>query len=62
MQRALQRLIFAILTISLSVRAQTAQGDERGRLWELMTQVWPAYDDYQRKTARQIPVVAFERR
>jgi len=26
-----------------------------------MTSVWPAYDDYQRKTARDIPVVVLER-
>jgi len=46
----------------IPVRAQTAEGDDRERLWRLMTSTWPAYDDYQRKTARQIPVVAFERR
>jgi deazaflavin-dependent oxidoreductase (nitroreductase family) len=39
------------------VRATTASGDERKRLWSLMTEVWPAYDDYQTKTVREIPVV-----
>jgi deazaflavin-dependent oxidoreductase (nitroreductase family) len=46
----------------IPVRARTAQGEERERLWGLMAEVWPAYDDYQRKTERQIPVVVFERR
>jgi len=46
----------------IPVRAETAEGDERTRLWQLMTEVWPAYDDYQRKTDRQIPVVVFRRR
>jgi deazaflavin-dependent oxidoreductase (nitroreductase family) len=43
-------------------RASTAEGEERDRLWSLMTEVWPAYDDYQAKTDRQIPVVVFSRR
>jgi deazaflavin-dependent oxidoreductase (nitroreductase family) len=45
----------------IPVRARTAQGDERQRLWKLMTDVWPPYDDYQEKTERQIPVVVLER-
>jgi deazaflavin-dependent oxidoreductase (nitroreductase family) len=44
------------------VRARTAHGAERTRLWQLMAEVWPAYDDYQRKTEREIPVVVLERR
>jgi deazaflavin-dependent oxidoreductase (nitroreductase family) len=43
------------------VRARTAAGEERDELWRLMTQSWPAYDDYQRKTDREIPVVVLER-
>jgi deazaflavin-dependent oxidoreductase (nitroreductase family) len=38
-------------------KAHTAGGKERERLWAVMTQIWPAYEDYQTKTARQIPVV-----
>jgi hypothetical protein len=44
------------------VRASTAQGDERERLWALMVEVWPAYDDYQTKTDREIPIVVLARR
>jgi deazaflavin-dependent oxidoreductase (nitroreductase family) len=39
------------------VRATTARGGERTRLWRLMTEVWPPYDNYQEKTGREIPVV-----
>jgi deazaflavin-dependent oxidoreductase (nitroreductase family) len=46
----------------IAVRAQTAQGDDRERLWRLMTEVWPAYDRYQQRTDREIPVVVFDRR
>jgi deazaflavin-dependent oxidoreductase (nitroreductase family) len=42
-------------------RARTAQGAERERLWRLMAGIWPAYDQYQRKTDRLIPVVILER-
>jgi deazaflavin-dependent oxidoreductase (nitroreductase family) len=37
--------------------ARTADGAERERLWALMREVWPAYDEYQTKTDREIPVV-----
>ena len=44
-----------------AARARTAAPDEKPRLWQLMAAVWPAYDDYQRKTDREIPVVVLER-
>ena len=47
---------------TIPVRASTAEGEERSRLWSLMAEVWPAYDDYQTKTDREIPVVALTRR
>ena len=37
--------------------ARTAIGEERERLWALMRQIWPAYDEYQTRTDREIPVV-----
>lgn len=46
----------------IPVRARVAEGEERERLWRLMANAWPAYDDYQQKTRREIPVVVLERR
>jgi|SRR5664280_97503 len=46
----------------IPVRASDAQGAERTRLWDLMVEVWPAYEDYQSKTDREIPVVILSRR
>lgn len=46
----------------IAVAMSTAAGGERLRLWELMTEVWPGYDEYQGKTDREIPVVVFTRR
>jgi F420H(2)-dependent quinone reductase len=37
-------------------RAREVFGDERVLWWARATQVWPDYDEYQRKTDRQIPV------
>ena len=41
--------------------ARDATPEERPELWEQMTREWPAYDDYQQKTDRQIPIVILER-
>ncbi len=42
-------------------RARVAEGEERERLWRLMNEVWPHYDEYAEKTDREIPVVVLER-
>ena len=44
----------------IQVRAHTAEGEERDRLWRTMATIWPDYDNYQKKTDRQIPVVVLE--
>ena len=41
--------------------ARTATDEERARLWPLMAEVWPPYNDYQTKTERVIPIVILER-
>jgi deazaflavin-dependent oxidoreductase (nitroreductase family) len=43
------------------VRARTADVDEKARLWPRMARIWPQYDEYMRKTDRDIPVVILER-
>lgn len=42
-------------------KAHTAEGDEKARLWKIMAAIWPAYDNYQAKTSREIPIVILER-
>jgi deazaflavin-dependent oxidoreductase (nitroreductase family) len=44
-----------------TARARTASPEEKPEMWRTMTAVWPAYDDYRRKTDREIPVVVLER-
>jgi deazaflavin-dependent oxidoreductase (nitroreductase family) len=41
-------------------RARTATGSERSTLWDQMVGIFPPYDDYQKKTAREIPIVILE--
>jgi deazaflavin-dependent oxidoreductase (nitroreductase family) len=41
--------------------ARTATAAEKPAMWEVMAKTWPAYNDYQKKTSRQIPVVVLER-
>ncbi len=41
--------------------ARTATDAEKPELWKIMTEVWPAYDQYQQRTERVIPVVILTR-
>jgi deazaflavin-dependent oxidoreductase (nitroreductase family) len=41
----------------LPVTARTASPSEKQRLWPIMTAQWPDYDNYQKKTPRDIPLV-----
>jgi deazaflavin-dependent oxidoreductase (nitroreductase family) len=42
------------------VRARVATAEERPRLWDLAVAVWPGYEDYRRRTDREIPLVVLE--
>ncbi len=42
-------------------KARTATESEKPALWDLMAKIWPAYNEYQTKTDRPIPVVILER-
>lgn len=44
-----------------SAVARTTTGKERARLWTAMNTIWPSYDYYQSRTAREIPVVVLSR-
>ncbi|HEX4108050.1 MAG TPA: nitroreductase family deazaflavin-dependent oxidoreductase [Solirubrobacteraceae bacterium] len=41
--------------------ARTAGPEEKPEMWATMAAAWPGYDDYQKKTEREIPVVVLER-
>ena len=44
-----------------AARARTATTAEKPALWAIMTKIMPGYDDYQKNTSRQIPVVVLDR-
>ena len=50
-----------VLGDRFAVRARDANAAEKPEMWETMTAQWPDYDDYQRNTEREIPVVVLER-
>jgi deazaflavin-dependent oxidoreductase (nitroreductase family) len=49
-----------VMADEIPARARVAEGEERTRLWGLMAGIWPAYDEYQARTDRVIPVVVLE--
>jgi deazaflavin-dependent oxidoreductase (nitroreductase family) len=44
----------------LAVHARVADPDERKRLWPVVVKVYGGYEDYQRRTEREIPLVILE--
>jgi deazaflavin-dependent oxidoreductase (nitroreductase family) len=41
--------------------ARIATPEEKPQMWRLMAEVWPDYDEYQKRTDREIPIVVLER-
>jgi deazaflavin-dependent oxidoreductase (nitroreductase family) len=50
-----------VLGDKFTARARTATPEEKPALWKAMAETWPDYDEYQKKTDREIPVVVLER-
>ena len=44
-----------------SARAELVEETDRARIWDMMAEIWPPYNEYQEKTDRQIPVVRLRR-
>ena len=45
---------------TMRMRAETAEGTERERLWKSMAEMYDGYDEYQKLTTRVIPVVVLK--
>ncbi|WP_061295986.1 nitroreductase family deazaflavin-dependent oxidoreductase [Herbidospora cretacea] len=52
---------FQVLGDKFRARARTATPEEKPDMWRVMTAAWPDYDEYTKKTDREIPVVVIER-
>ena len=50
-----------VLDDRFRAHARDATPAERPAMWREMTSHWPAYDDYQRRTEREIAIVVLER-
>jgi deazaflavin-dependent oxidoreductase (nitroreductase family) len=50
-----------VLADRFRARARDATPEEKPEMWREMVTHWPPYDDYQRRTEREIAVVVLER-
>lgn len=50
-----------VLGDRFKAHARTAGPEEKPEIWRTMVAEWPSYDEYQRSTEREIPVVVLER-
>ena len=51
-----------VMADHIDATARTATAEEKPQLWDDMAKIWPAYNDYQKNTTREIPVVIIEPR
>ena len=49
-----------VLAKKMKVKPRVVSDDERARLWDKMAAAFPDYNDYQKRTSRQIPVVVLD--
>ena len=61
MLKTLRSLFGATAAPGSTSAAREATDEEKPAMWREMTSHWPAYDRYQVKTDRAIPVVVLER-
>ena len=50
-----------VMAERFKARARAATPAEKPALWKTMAAIWPAYDEYQKLTTREIPLVILER-
>ncbi|GIH91630.1 nitroreductase family deazaflavin-dependent oxidoreductase [Planobispora siamensis] len=55
------RVVVQVGTETFAAHARTAGSEEKPRLWRLMVEVMPVYQEYRDRTDRDIPVVVIER-
>lgn len=41
----------------MTATTREAAGEHRSRLWSMMAEIWPDYDEYAKRTDREIPVI-----
>ena len=50
-----------ILGDKFAAKARVASDEERAKIWPQMVEIWPDYNEYTKKTDREIPIVILER-
>lgn len=51
-----------VATDKFAAVGETVTGPDRARYWDTMAGIWPQYNDYAKKTDREIPVVLLRRK
>jgi deazaflavin-dependent oxidoreductase (nitroreductase family) len=54
-------VVVQVMGDRFAARARTASRAEKPARWKIMTAIWPAYEEYQARTTREIPLVIIER-
>lgn len=54
------RVTVELLAEAVECVPRVTSGDEHDRLWQLMVEIWPSYDSYQKSTTRRIPLVVLD--
>ncbi len=52
--------ILQVGSSQLAVKARLAGAEQRKKLWKKATEIYPGYDEYQKRTSRKIPVVVLK--
>lgn len=55
------QVVVQVKKSKMTMFATTAFGEERNRLWAMVTSRYGGYDDYQKKTNREIPIVTLSK-
>lgn len=58
---ASNRVSVQVAADKFSATAEVVEGADRARIWDMMAEIFPPYNDYQQKTDRLIPVVRLRR-
>lgn len=58
---ASNRVSVQVAADKFSATAEVVEGADRARIWDMMAEIFPPYNDYQQKTERLIPVVRLRR-
>jgi deazaflavin-dependent oxidoreductase (nitroreductase family) len=58
---AKSEVVVQVAADKFTAQAELVSPEDRARIWQVMAEIWPPYNEYQEKTQRQIPLVRLRR-